>query len=64
MKNNISRELKVTLENLDKLLAQLRETKDYSKQAETVYFLKELILEQTGDDRFDEDTHYSAHQTR
>jgi hypothetical protein len=56
----------VTLHNIETLTKQLRETRDYSRTAETVYLMKELILEQTTEQLQpkDENSNHTTHQTR
>lgn len=61
-KAELKNRLSTTLQNMEKLTQQLRETKDYSQQAELYFLLNELIIEQT--ESTDENSSYSNHQTR
>ena len=62
-----NRELKASLQStlfeLNKLADQIRDTQDYSEQAEQILCLRELILEQIGAN-YGEDSRTANHATR
>ena len=55
--------LQGTLHELNRLADQIRETHDYSEQAEYLLCLRELVLEQIGSAK-NEDSSHSAHAAR
>ena len=62
--NELIDRLALTVKNLDLLVQQLRETKDYSENSAITFLLKELVLEQIGQDTNNEDTRHTAHPAR
>ncbi len=65
--SKLNEKLAVTLKNLEKLTCQLRDTKDYSRQSEIAFLLKEIVQEQilpTETITENENTYNSAHPTR
>ena len=55
--------LQGTLFELNKVADQIREMKDYSEQSEYLLCLRELVLEQIGNNK-NEDSSHSAHAAR
>jgi hypothetical protein len=55
--------LQATLFQLNKLADQIRDTRDYSEQAEQILCLRELILEQIGA-TYSEDSRHTTHSAR
>ena len=55
--------LQGALHELNKLAEQIRDTKDYSEEAESLLCLKELVIEQMGIVK-NEDSNHTTHATR
>ena len=64
--DDLKSRLTSALQNLELLTKQLKETQDYSKQAELAYLLKDLVEEQISNETGlkDENTHYSISAPR
>jgi hypothetical protein len=62
-KDELKQYLQGALKELNKLATQIRETQDYSEQAEYILILRELILEQIEGPTI-ENTNRPAHTTR